>query len=62
MIIGKKAAVTVPYRSKNRNAFAGLLDKWFCDTPQTADPAGEYIRFSCFFMAYEYAKAILQKE
>lgn len=36
------------------------LDKWFCDPDMLSKPTNEYIKYSVFFMAYEYAKAVLK--
>jgi hypothetical protein len=39
---------------------ADELDKWFCDPEMLSKPSYEYIKFSVFFMAFEYAKAIMR--
>jgi hypothetical protein len=37
-----------------------ILDAWFCNPSDLKEPSYEYIKFSVFFMAYEYAKSILK--
>lgn len=39
---------------------ADELDKWFCNSKMLSNPNEEYIKYSVFFMAYEYAKAVLK--
>lgn len=39
---------------------ADELDKWFCDPNMLVKPSSEYVKYSVFFMAYEYAKATLK--
>lgn len=39
---------------------AVVLDAWFCNPLEIKDPSNEYIKFSVFFMAYEYAKSLLK--
>lgn len=39
---------------------ADELDKWFTDPLMLSKPSEEYIKYSVFFMAYEYAKAVLK--
>ena len=36
------------------------LDKWFCDPVELSSPSNEYLKFSAYFMAFEYAKSILE--
>lgn len=37
-----------------------ILDTWFCNPLELKEPSNEYIKFSVFFMAFEYAKSILK--
>jgi hypothetical protein len=37
-----------------------VLDEWFCNPTDLNKPSNEYIKFSVFFMAFEYAKSILK--
>jgi len=37
-----------------------ILNEWFCDPLMLKAPSEEYINFSVFFMAFEYAKAVLE--
>jgi hypothetical protein len=37
-----------------------VLDEWFCNPTELNNPSYEYIKFSVFFMAFEYAKSILK--
>ena len=39
---------------------ADALDKWFCSPEMLAKPTEEYLKFSNFFMAFEYAQSILK--
>jgi len=39
---------------------ADILNEWFCDPESLNDPSTEYIKFSVFFMAFEYANQILK--
>jgi hypothetical protein len=34
-----------------------VLNKWFCDPKLVSEPNEEYLKFSAFFMAYEFAKS-----
>ena len=36
------------------------LNSWFCNPKELKELSYEYIRFSVFFMAFEYAKAIVK--
>jgi hypothetical protein len=36
------------------------LDTWFCNPSELESPSNEYIKFSVFFMAFEYAKSLLK--
>ncbi len=38
---------------------ANELDTWFTNSAMVNNPSEEYLKFSAFFMAYEYAKAEL---
>jgi hypothetical protein len=37
-----------------------VLDAWFCNPLEIKNPSFEYIKFSVFFMAFEYAQSILK--
>jgi hypothetical protein len=37
-----------------------VLENWFCNPSELKEPSNEYIKFSVFFMAFEYAKSILK--
>lgn len=37
-----------------------VLDEWFSNPSELNNPSYEYIKFSVFFMAFEYAKSILK--
>lgn len=39
---------------------ANALNDWFCEPELQKKPTDEYIKFSVFFMAFEYAKSILE--
>ncbi|HEY8935587.1 MAG TPA: hypothetical protein VIM75_04835 [Ohtaekwangia sp.] len=39
---------------------ANALNDWFCDPELVKKLSDEYIKFSVFFMAFEYAKSILE--
>ena len=39
---------------------ANELDSWFCSPDQLEFPTSEYIKFSVYFMAYEYAKSLFR--
>lgn len=39
---------------------AVVLDAWFCNPTELKEPSHEYIKFSVFFMAFEYAKSLLK--
>lgn len=39
---------------------ADELDKRFTDPLMLSKPSAEYMKYSVFFMAYEYAKAVLK--
>jgi hypothetical protein len=41
---------------------ADELNEWFCDPKMFSNPTDEYILYSVFFMAYEYAKAIIDRK
>ena len=41
---------------------ASQLNEWFCDPAMLEAPTPEYIKFSVFFMAFEYAQAVLEEE
>lgn len=36
------------------------LDTWFCNSQEIKNPSFEYIKFSVFFIAFEYAKSLLK--
>ncbi len=36
------------------------LDTWFCNPLELNSPSIEYLKFSAFFMAFEYAKLLLK--
>jgi hypothetical protein len=36
------------------------LDTWFCDPVELKNPSHEYLKFSAFFMSFEYAKHLLK--
>jgi replicative superfamily II helicase len=36
------------------------LNEWFCNPSELNKPSYEYIKFSVFFMAFEYAKSIIK--
>lgn len=40
---------------------ADNLDEWFCSPQMLESPSEEYLRYSEFFMAYEYAEAVLKE-
>jgi hypothetical protein len=37
-----------------------VFEKWLCDPVLVKKSTIEYINYSCYFMAYEYAKLILK--
>jgi hypothetical protein len=37
-----------------------ILDNWLCDPNLVANPTEEYIKFSAYFLAYEYARALIE--
>lgn len=37
-----------------------ILDTWFCDPVELKNPSLEYLKFSAFFMSFEYAKSLLK--
>ncbi len=41
---------------------AATLNEWFCNPILVKTPNEEYLKFSVFLMAYEYAKSIIENK
>jgi hypothetical protein len=40
---------------------ANMFNDWFCKPEMLKNSTNEYLKFSVFFMAFEYAKSILER-
>lgn len=37
-----------------------ILDEWLCDDDASKNPTEEYVAYTCYLMAYQYARQILK--
>lgn len=37
-----------------------ILDEWLCDDDASKNPTEEYVVYTCYLMAYQYARQILK--
>ena len=37
-----------------------ILDEWLCDDDASKNPSEEYVAYTCYLMAYQYARQILK--